>query len=81
VVVLIGLVLNSPAGSFYANPIRDAAIASSSLKAEFPEYTDPNIWPSEDVLPGFKDAFEKLGRLIVDVGVLLAKANPQRCCY
>jgi hypothetical protein len=43
------------------------------LKDKFPEYTDPNVWPPSDVLPGFKEAFERLGRLIVDVGTLLAK--------
>ena len=71
--------MNLLIGSYYANPIQDAAVASDSLKAEFPEYTEPNMWPSEAVLPGFKKAFEDLGRLIVDVGALLAKVVPS--CY
>jgi hypothetical protein len=42
-------------------------------KRKFPEYTDPNLWPPSAVLPGFREAFEKLGKLIVDVGTQLAK--------
>jgi hypothetical protein len=62
------------------NPTHDAAKASKELKMQFPEYTDPNVWPPSDVLPGFKDAFEALAKLIVDVGVLLAKvtSGPRR---
>jgi len=60
-------------GSYYVNPTYNAAKASETLKAKFPEYTDPNIWPPSSVLPGFQETFEKLGRLIVDVGALLAK--------
>jgi len=63
-------------GSYYVNPIHDSAKASQALKDKFPEYTDPNVWPPSDVLPGFKEAFERLGRLIVDVGALLAKVFP-----
>lgn len=58
------------------NPTHNAARASKSLKKEFPEYTDANVWPPESVLPGFRDAFEKLARLIVDVAALLAKVQP-----
>ena len=57
------------------NPKHDAAKASPALRAKFPEYTDPNIWPPANVLPGFKEAFEGLGGLIVDVGALLAKVS------
>jgi hypothetical protein len=63
------------AGSYYVNPTHNAANASEALKKEFPEYTDKNLWPPESVLPGFRDAFEKLGRLIVDVAALLAKVQ------
>ena len=77
-----GAVLNLLVGSYYANPIHGAAITSDSLKVEFPEYTEPNIWPSPAVLPGFKEAFENLGRLIVDVGALLAKViSSCYCCW
>ena len=66
---------NLCAGSYYVNPTHNAAKASEALKKEFPEYTDENLWPPESVLPGFRDAFEKLGRLIVDVAALLAKVQ------
>lgn len=36
--------------------------------------TSPNVWPSEDVLPGFEALFEKLCRLIVDVAGLVARS-------
>ena len=40
----------------------------------FPEYLCPNIWTDEDVLPGFKQTFEDLCRIIVDTAVLVAQA-------
>lgn len=36
--------------------------------------TSPNVWPSEDVLPGFEALFERLCRLIVDVAGLVARS-------
>jgi hypothetical protein len=62
-------------GSYYANPTRDAAIASPEMKEIFPEYTEPNIWPSEDTLPGFRGAFERLSRLIIEIAMSLAIVN------
>jgi hypothetical protein len=46
------------------------------MKSMFPEYTDANIWPPEHLLPGFRETFEELARLIVGVGALLAKVFP-----
>jgi hypothetical protein len=43
------------------------------MKVQFPEYTDANIWPPEKLLPGFRETFEQLARLIVDVGAHLAQ--------
>ena len=40
----------------------------------FPEYLAPNVWPGEDTLPGFRETFEQLCRLIIDVAVLVARA-------
>lgn len=40
----------------------------------FPEYLAPNLWPSQDVLPGFKPAVTDLCRLIIDTAVLVARA-------
>lgn len=34
----------------------------------------PNVWPSEDVLPGFETKFEALCQLIVDVAALVARS-------
>lgn len=42
--------------------------------ADFPEFTAPNVWPSEKSLPGFQDIFEELCILIIDTAVLVARA-------
>lgn len=41
----------------------------------FPEYLSPNTWPN--VIPGFRETFEDLCRLIIDTGVLVARACDQ----
>ena len=46
----------------------------ASQYPSFPEYTAPNIWPSEDLLPGFKATFHELCTLIIEVAVLVARA-------
>ncbi|KAK4451596.1 hypothetical protein QBC34DRAFT_295089 [Podospora aff. communis PSN243] len=68
-------------GSFYANcafyldPALACAEPTEQFNTEnFPEYLSPNIWPGEDTLPGFKDSFEQLCRVIIDVAVLVARA-------
>lgn len=38
-----------------------------------PEFTSPNVWPHDDVLPGFRETFEKLCRLIVGVAAVVAR--------
>lgn len=43
----------------------------------FPEYLSPNIWPSDNTLPGFKPAVTSLCGLIIDVAVLVARACDQ----
>ena len=40
----------------------------------FPEYTAENVWPSEDVLPGFEETFRELCALIIDIAALVARA-------
>jgi isopenicillin N synthase-like dioxygenase len=42
--------------------------------ANFPEYLSPNIWPGNKTIPGFKETFEDLCRLIIDTAVLVARA-------
>ena len=41
---------------------------------DLPEYTAPNIWPPEDLLPEFRATFEELCKLIIDTAVLVARA-------
>lgn len=40
----------------------------------FPEFTAPNVWPTETSLPGFQVIFEELCSLIIDTAVLVARA-------
>jgi hypothetical protein len=68
-------------GSFYANcafyvdPALDCAVPTADFSAEnFPEYLSPNLWPGDTTIPGFKETFEDLCRLIIDTGVLVARA-------
>jgi isopenicillin N synthase-like dioxygenase len=68
-------------GSYYANCAFyvDAALECARPTADFspetfPEYLSPNIWPADDVLPGFKPALTALCGLIIDVAVLVARA-------
>jgi isopenicillin N synthase-like dioxygenase len=45
----------------------------SSQPSQYHEYTGENIWPREDLLPGFRPAFEELCALILDVATLVAR--------
>ncbi|XP_016436323.1 uncharacterized protein LOC107762470 [Nicotiana tabacum] len=58
-------------GSFYANPILDVPTTEQSLIERYPSYCGSNIWP-RNVLPELETAFKTLGKLILDVGLLLA---------
>jgi len=40
----------------------------------FSEYTAPNVWPSEELLPGFEANFRELCTLIIDIAALVARA-------
>lgn len=58
--------------AFYQDPyLQDASDGSYK---DFPDYTAPNVWPPERLLPGFRTTFEELCTLIIDTGVLVAKA-------
>jgi len=68
-------------GSFYANcafyvdPKLSCAVPTEQFNPDnFPEYLSPNIWPDEATLPGYKETFESLCRLVIDVAVLVARA-------
>ncbi|OCK85577.1 Clavaminate synthase-like protein [Lepidopterella palustris CBS 459.81] len=66
-------------GSYYVNcapPFEDAAL-QKSLSEKYPsfsEYTAPNVWPAEDLLPGFERSFRELCKIIMDTAVLVARA-------
>ncbi|XP_073018259.1 uncharacterized protein [Primulina eburnea] len=58
-------------GSFYANPILDVPTTELSHVERYPSYCGPNIWP-RDAVPELEMEFKALGKLILDVGLLLA---------
>lgn len=58
-------------GSFYANPIVDKPTSDQELIERYPSYCRPNLWPTKE-LPELEQAFKDLGKLIIDVGLLLA---------
>lgn len=58
-------------GSFYANPILDTPTTDKSLIQRYPSYCGSNIWP-KNTLPELEFAFKALGKLIFDVGLLVA---------
>lgn len=61
--------------AFYLDPTLECAKPTPEFSEEtFPEYLSPNIWPSEETLPGFKPAVTSLCGLINDVAVLVARA-------
>lgn len=58
-------------GSYYANPVLDRPTEDDSLIQRYPSYCQANIWPG-DALPEVEPAFKALGKLMVDVGLILA---------
>ncbi|RFU26631.1 hypothetical protein B7463_g9702, partial [Scytalidium lignicola] len=61
--------------AFYVDPSLSCAIPTKEFSPEnFPEYLSPNLWPAETTLPGFKETFEQLCRVIIDTAVLVARA-------
>ncbi|KAL8793279.1 MAG: hypothetical protein Q9195_004139 [Heterodermia aff. obscurata] len=65
-------------GSYYVNCgfYQDHVLQSTSDHADdkLSLHTTPNVWPSDDVLPGFRKTFEELCTLIIDTAVLVARA-------
>ena len=65
-------------GSYYVNCAfyKDPSLQNAPAEGfpGFSEYTHPNIWPSESILPGFRETFEELCTLIIDIAVLVARA-------
>ena len=58
-------------GSYYFNPLDDRAVDDEELIRKFPEFCEPNIWPTE--VPAMQESAKELGQLLVKVGVLIAK--------
>nr|XP_027070807.1 uncharacterized protein LOC113695836 isoform X3 [Coffea arabica] len=58
-------------GSFYANPVLDKPTSDPALIQRYPSYCGANIWP-RSALPELEPAFKPLGKLILEVGMLLA---------
>ncbi|KAF2304566.1 hypothetical protein GH714_033615 [Hevea brasiliensis] len=58
-------------GSFYANPVLDVPTTDVYLIQRYPHYCGSNIWPVNS-LPELEVAFKALGKLILDVGLMVA---------
>lgn len=58
------------------NPVHDPETQQLAQKKypNLPEYTAPNVWPDESVLPGFRETFQSLCDMIIDTAVLVAQA-------
>ncbi|TKX24989.1 hypothetical protein C1H76_2766 [Elsinoe australis] len=63
-------------GSYYASPVTNDELSTKArtLFPKLPEYTAPNVWPSDSVLPGFRATFHELCDLIISTAVLVARA-------
>jgi isopenicillin N synthase-like dioxygenase len=64
-------------GSYYVNcasGFEDQQRSVAEKYPLFPEYTAPNVWPSEELLPGFEETFRELCTLIIDIAALVARA-------
>ncbi|KAI4230959.1 MAG: hypothetical protein L6R40_007887 [Gallowayella cf. fulva] len=65
-------------GSFYVNCDfhrgSDGPKPVNEAYWEYPELTASNVWPPEEMLPGFQHCFEDLCNLIIDVALLVARA-------
>ncbi|WCJ29741.1 2-oxoglutarate (2OG) and Fe(II)-dependent oxygenase superfamily protein [Euphorbia peplus] len=58
-------------GSFYANPVLDVPTTDAKIIQRYPHYCRSNIWPGE-TLPDLEVAFKELGKLVIEVGLMLA---------
>lgn len=64
-------------GSYYVNcasSFEEQQKAIAERYPSFPEYTAPNVWPTEELLPGFEATFRELCALIIDIAALVARA-------
>jgi isopenicillin N synthase-like dioxygenase len=63
-------------GSYYANPVQNASLHKKAVEQfpNLPEYNAANVWPSNDLLPGFENTFQNLCTFIIDTAALVARA-------
>ncbi|KAI4198707.1 MAG: hypothetical protein LQ350_005091 [Teloschistes chrysophthalmus] len=66
-------------GSFYVNcgEFGHASVNSQNTDvghSAYPEVTASNVWPPEEILPGFRQCFEELCNLIIDIAASVARA-------
>lgn len=58
-------------GSYYNNPQYDRPTEDEKLMADEPSFYHPNIWP-DDAMPDFGDNFKAMGRMMCEVGKMIA---------
>lgn len=58
---------------FYANPTIDVPTVDEFTIKKYPGLARPNIWPDENILPGFKSHYLNLAQQIHSVGLLIAE--------
>jgi len=61
-------------GSYYATIMSSYLQALQQENKKPPTFEWSNIWPPEDLLPGFRETFEELCTMIIDIALLVAKA-------
>ncbi|KAE9369599.1 Clavaminate synthase-like protein [Stipitochalara longipes BDJ] len=61
-------------GSYYATIMSSYLQSCHQATERQPTFEWPNIWPQEDLLPGFRQTFEELCTLIIDIALLVARA-------
>ncbi|KAF2799719.1 Clavaminate synthase-like protein [Melanomma pulvis-pyrius CBS 109.77] len=64
-------------GSYYVNCATAFEEQQESVAKRYPsfsEYTAPNVWPSQELLPGFEETFRELCTLIIEIAALVARA-------
>lgn len=64
-------------GSYYVNCASGFEEQQKAMEQKYPsfsEYTAPNVWPSQELLPGFEETFRELCSLIINIAALVARA-------
>lgn len=61
-------------GSYYNNPVHDAPFADDPAAVkQHPSFARPNVWPTDEDAPGFRDAYKRLAGVMVDAAGALAR--------